>query len=197
MIQPLEASAQAFETMRLRLTPMTLDDLDLATALLCDPQVMRYVGGTAMTAEAAAAHMPDAVRKGAGGRLGIWTASLKDSGEKIGDGVLLPLPIESDDTDWTQVRPERYPDAHIEVGYLLRPAFWGQGFATEICTGLLRFGFENTDLDEIYAVTDPDNTASQNVLGKAGLRGLAPRRAYAEDDLPWFRITRAEWQARG
>lgn len=197
MISPLPVAAQVLETDRLHLRPLGMEDMDLAIDLLCDPKVMRYVGGTAMTQEEAVAHMAQAVRKGAGGRLSIWAAVLKETGEQIGDGALLPLPIETDDTDWDSVLPDCYPEAHIEVGYLLKPAFWGKGYATEICTRLLRFGFEETDLDEIYAVTDAENAPSQHVLGKCGLQSLGTARAYAEDDTPWFRITRSEWATRG
>ncbi len=196
MITPLSETEQVFETDRLRFTPMTLADIDLAHDLLTDIRVMRYVGGEAEVPEQVEAHMLDAVRKGAGGRIGIWTVRLRSSGEKIGDAVLLPLPIENDDTEWHTIVPDRYPDANIETGYLLKPAFWGKGYATEICTQMLRFGFNKTDLDAIYATTDPENVASQNVLRKCGLTSLGKRRAYASDDVSWFRITRTEWLAR-
>lgn len=34
-----------------------------------------------------------------GGRIEIWCATCKDTGEKIGDGVLTPVPIDTDETD--------------------------------------------------------------------------------------------------
>ncbi|MEX0281186.1 MAG: GNAT family N-acetyltransferase [Arenibacterium sp.] len=196
MIPPLTEAEQSLETDRLRITPLTLADTDIALELLTDIRVMRYVTGEAETPEQVHAHMPDAVRKGAGGRIGIWTVSLKETGEKIGDTVILPLPVETEDTEWKTIVPDRYPDASIETGYLLKPAHWGKGYATEICARMLRFGFENTTLDAIYATTDPDNAASQNVLRKCGLVYLGERRAYASDDVSWFRITRAEWETR-
>jgi ribosomal-protein-alanine N-acetyltransferase len=60
----------------------------------------------------------------------------------------------------------------------------------------LRFGFEATSLTRIVAVTDPDNRSSQHVLGKCGMRPIGPRRAYGEDDVPWFEVTRVDWQAQ-
>jgi RimJ/RimL family protein N-acetyltransferase len=140
-------------------------------------------------------HLHDATRRGAGGRIGIWCATRRDTGEKIGDGVLLPLPIEAGDTDWSAVVPEDYPPGPVEIGYLLVPSAWGQGFATEICARLLRFAFEETDLAEVVAVTDPDNARSQRVLAKCGLGPLGRRRAYAQDDVAWFAVTREAWRA--
>ena len=195
MIPTLPDESLILETDRLRLTPFSPADADIAHRLLEDPEVMRYVGDP-ITAQQVKDNMAKNVRRGAGGRIGIWCVTRKDTGEKIGDCVLLPLPIESDKVDWDQLTPDSYPSDEIEVGYLLVPAAWGQGFATELCARLLRFAFEETTLPRITAVTDPDNANSQHVLQKCGLRPTGPRRAYAEDNCSGFEITREEWVAR-
>ncbi len=195
MIPTLPDESLILETDRLRLTPFSPEDADIAHRLLEDPEVMRYVGDP-ITAQQVKDNMAKNVRRGAGGRIGIWCVTRKDTGEKIGDCVLLPLPIESDTVDWDQLTPDSYPSDEIEVGYLLVPAAWGQGFATELCARLLRFAFEETTLPRITAVTDPDNANSQHVLQKCGLRPTGPRRAYAEDNCSGFEITREEWVAR-
>ncbi len=195
MIVPLPEHALILETERLLLSPMTMDDTEMAQSVLCDPQVMHFVAD-AMTPEEVVALMPDATRRGAGGRIGIWKVLRKETGEVIGDGVLTPVPIEQDETDWSTVVPEAYPPGQIEVGYLLVPSAWGQGFATELCARLLRFAFEQTMLDKVVATTDPDNANSQRVLQKCGMRPMGFRRAYAHDEVSWFEITRPEWQAQ-
>lgn len=194
MIAPLPPEALVLQTPRLWLRPMTRADEDIAARLLCDPKVMRYVTEVPMTAHEVAEHMQDAVKRGAGGRIGIWCVTRKDTGEKIGDGVLIPMPIDEDDTDWSQVVPDAYPTDRIEVGYLLKPDAWGQGFATEICARLLRFAFEETTLAEVVASTDPDNAKSHRVLQKCGMRPLGLRRAYGSDDF-CFEIAREQWLA--
>ena len=196
MIGALPPEALVLETPRLILAPFTHGDLDIAQALLCDARVMQYVTEEPMTPEAVAIRMPDAVKRGAGGRIGIWVAFRKDTGRKIGDVVLTPIPIDDDDVDWSDVVPDRYPQAEIEVGYLLTPEAWGQGLATEACARMLRFAFEQTDRPRIVAVTDPDNRASQKVLDKCGLSPLGRARAYGDDDVAWFAITREDWLAR-
>ena len=45
----------------------------------------------------------------------------------------------------------------VEVGYRLLPEAWGQGFATEGATALVRYGFDDLGLDRIIGVTHPDN----------------------------------------
>lgn len=194
MITQLSFEDLTLETERLILTPFRPEDVDIAKKVLCDEQVMRYVADPE-TPEAVETHMKDAVKRGAGGRIGIWCITRKDTGEKIGDTVFMPVPIDEDDYDWSLLVPDAYPDAHIEVGYLLIPAAWGQGFATETCQRLVRFGFEMTTLDQIVACTDHDNANSQHVLQKSGLRRNGVKRVYAEDGVPWFELTRAEWEA--
>ncbi|MEO0752326.1 MAG: GNAT family protein [Pseudomonadota bacterium] len=193
MITQLSFDELTLETKRLVLTPFQSEDVDIAQAVLCDNRVMRFVADI-MTPKAVETHMVDAVKRGAGGRIGIWLARRKDTGAKIGDLVLMPLPIEEDDYDWSLLVPDTYPDAHIEVGYLLVPDAWGQGFATEACTRLLRFAFEETSLDEVVACADAGNTKSHHVLQKSGLRRNGVRRVYAEDDVPWFQLSRQDWE---
>ncbi|MDC0343690.1 GNAT family N-acetyltransferase [bacterium] len=193
MISPLPEKDLILETERLWLRPFGAEDEDIAQAVLCDPEVMKYVADP-MTPEAVHEHMSHAVKRGAGGRIGIWAVTRKDTGQKIGDGVLTPIPIEGSDMDWSQVVPDAYPQDEIEVGYMLRPSAWGQGYATEICKRLLRFGFEKTALDKIVACTDLDNVKSQHVLTKAGMRGFGLGRAYGEA-VSWFELTRSQWRA--
>lgn len=194
MITPLSFDELTLETDRLRLTPMQPEDVDISKAVLCDAQVMRYVDDP-MTPDAVEDDMINSVKRGAGGRIGLWVVTQKETGKKIGTSVLMPVPIEHDDYDWLLLVPDTYPDAQIEVGYLFVPDAWNQGFATEACTRLVRFAFEETALAEIVATTDPENVRSHNVLQKSGLRKIGFKRAYAWDDVLWFDLTREQWAA--
>jgi RimJ/RimL family protein N-acetyltransferase len=179
------------ETDRLLLRPLVENDWEMALETFMDPEVMKFVADVG-SEEALAEEMKTAVRRGAGGRIGVWCVLQRETGEKLGTAILLPLPIEEDDTDWSLVQEDRYPDADIEVGYILKRSAWGNGYATEACRRLIQFAFEETELDEIVAVTDPRNAASQKVLRKCGLRDEGLRRAYAEE-CPAFRISRQQW----
>ncbi len=189
---PLNPSDLVLETERLRLRPVTLDDLDLARELFTDPEVMKFVADVTPE-EDLLEETRKASNRGAGGRIGVWCVTDRRTGEKIGTSVLLPVPIECDDTDWSLVVEHAYPDAEIGIGYILKRSAWGKGIATEACRRLLRFGFEKTELDEIVATTDPENAASQQVLLKCGLRNEGTRRAYATN-VTGFRITREQWE---
>ena len=79
-----------------------------------------------------------------------------------------------------------------ELGYVVTHENKGKGFATELAVGLLKYGFETIDLDEIFAVTDHENLASQRVLLKAGLlRGYHLVRG--GEELSFFSITKAAY----
>ena len=59
--------------------------------------------------------------------------------------------------------------SEIEVGYQLRPAFWGRGLATEAAAACVAFGRDVAGLNRIVALIDPRNDASKRVAAKVGL----------------------------
>ena len=113
----------------------------------------------------------------------------------LGTTALTPLPIEKDDTDWEQVVEDELPDDAVEIGYYLKRTAWGNGYATEAAQRILRFAFESSPLEEVVAVTDPENRRSRRMLEKIGFLSTGIRRAYGED-LPGFQITRESWLGR-
>ncbi|MEO0619990.1 MAG: GNAT family N-acetyltransferase [Pseudomonadota bacterium] len=185
-----------FESARLTFRPLKVSDGSDLQHTYCDPRVMRYVY-PALTPEQLEQRMPSFTRRGVGGALGVWRAARKDTDRFVGDGILLPLAIETDDTQWELLDGGvDMPSGDIEVGYILRADAWGRGYGTEICKTLIDFGFQHLPISEIVAVTDPDNATSMHVLAKSGLRHCGMRRAYASEATD-FRINRAAWEARG
>lgn len=57
-----------------------------------------------------------------------------------------------------------------EIWYLVNPACWGHGIATEAARQLLRLGFAELGLHRLWATCLPENPASLRVLEKAGMR---------------------------
>jgi len=55
-----------------------------------------------------------------------------------------------------------------ELGYWLERGSWGQGLAVEAAAALLRFGFEQLGLAQLYAGHAEDNPASGRVLERLG-----------------------------
>ncbi|HJU22580.1 MAG TPA: GNAT family N-acetyltransferase [Casimicrobiaceae bacterium] len=120
-----------------------------------DPRVMQYIGsGRVSTRE----QIDDAVRRiprayALYPGLGTWRATRHDNGDFVGWFALKYIP----------------GTVEIEVGYRLRHAEWGRGYATEGTRALVRHGLDELGLNRIIGITHPDNSASQRVLLKSGL----------------------------
>jgi len=166
------------ETERLVLKLYTDQDKSDFVRLLSDPVVMRYVDKGPLTPDQADVLwrklMDEFYPKGVDT---IWAVFAKDDGRYLGNASLRP-------------RPERQKD--WEIGYYITPSEWGKGFATEIASRLVRFGFETAGLKEVFATVDKENLASIHVLKKSGLEFY--RKEY--DDQGVFFIYRFEYPER-
>jgi len=178
-------------TDRLLLTPLAPTDVDFVLELWTDPEVVKFVCEVPTEAKLRQ-EMPDAIKRGGNGGIGVWCIADRMTGEKLGETYLLPLPVDEEDTDFSLVVMGQMPDADIEIGYFLKPAAWGRGYATEVCKRLLRFAFEDIYLNEVVATVDDDNIASKRVLEKSGLLDRGRSRSYGKDN-PIYRIARDEW----
>jgi ribosomal-protein-alanine N-acetyltransferase len=57
-----------------------------------------------------------------------------------------------------------------EIAYCLGKNHWRKGFATEAAQASLNFGLQKLGINEIIGLTHTENTASQHVLQKIGLK---------------------------
>lgn len=178
-------------TKRTKLTPLTLDDVDIVLEMFTDPDVTEFASGV-MSEDKIRRKMSTWIKRGGNGCIGIWCISDRDTGEKHGTCAVLPLPIDEEDTDWSLVIPGAMPGGDVEVGYFLKQSSWGKGIATEVCRRLLEFIFESTSLDAVVATIDDENHKSENVLLNSGFVYKGRMRAYGEDS-PHYRINREQW----
>ena len=61
-----------------------------------------------------------------------------------------------------------YANNSGEIGYILRPSYYGLGIMTEAINLIVNFGFDFLKLQSILAYTDPTNSASIAVLQRVG-----------------------------
>jgi ribosomal-protein-alanine N-acetyltransferase len=176
---------------RLVLTPLAPTDLDISIEMFTDPEVVRYAGRP-MTRTSIHRDLASWTQRGADGYIGIWTISDRRTGEKYGTAAVLPMPIEAKDTDFSLVTPGKIPPGHLEIGYYLKRTAWGRGYATEAGRRLLEFIFRETEVEELVATLDSENTASRRVLEKIGFLNSGTMRCYGKES-PVYRITRSEW----
>jgi ribosomal-protein-alanine N-acetyltransferase len=97
------------------------------------------------------------------------------------------------------LRVKSVENREADLGYVLHPAYWGKGYATEAAARLLEFGFEELELHRIYATAAPENSASLRVLARLGMtmegrlrQNLLIRGGYRDSVL--LAILRDEWR---
>ena len=64
--------------------------------------------------------------------------------------------------------PERVDWPGIEIGWALHPDHWGKGYATEAGAAAVEYAFVHHNVDALYSVILPENTASQAVARRLG-----------------------------
>lgn len=74
---------------------------------------------------------------------------------------------------------ERYPWGYAEVGYMIHPDHWGQGYATDAVRCLVRYAFEERRMNKVGADVYEPNEASRRVLEKIGFEREGVRRNHA------------------
>ena len=155
-------------TARLRLRRFRAEDVDRLVQLDSDPEVMRYITYGVVTPRATYMDviLPRWLRiYEEQPLLGYWAAERRRDGEFLG---------------WFHLRGDRIEPEYLELGYRLRRAAWGLGYATEGGRALVAYGFEHAGADRISARTLRRNLASQRVMEKCGLR-LAGMFSYDQD----------------
>lgn len=56
-----------------------------------------------------------------------------------------------------------------ELACMIKPRFWGDGIAVEVCSEVLAYAFTSTPLHKAIAHCDARNTGSWKVLEKLGM----------------------------
>ena len=179
------------ETDRLTLRRFTAADADLIVELDSDPAVRRYVQLNPTTRDEAAGEILPAwlryYQRYPG--YGFWAAIERATGEFLG---------------WFHLRPGLTGgrEDEPELGYRLRRAAWGRGYATEGSIALIEKAFTELGARLVWAETMTVNTGSRRVMEKAGLRFAGTIHQDWPEKLPGdeegdvrYEITREEWEA--
>jgi RimJ/RimL family protein N-acetyltransferase len=158
------------ETDRLLLRRLTEADVDHLVELDSDPAVMRFLTGGAPTPRDVIEReiLPRFLRSYESfDGFGVWAAIEKATGDFLG---------------WFSFHPSDGAGAdEVALGYRLRQAAWGKGYATEGARALIRKGFTELGVQCVFATTYQDNLASRRVMEKAGLTLVRTYRITAAD----------------
>jgi len=151
-----------FETNRLAFRRWVAADLPLALTLWGDPDVTRFFGGP-FSREAVQRRLELEISNETAHYVQYWPIFLQSTEEFVG---------------CTGLRPYRPAEQIYELGFHLRPAHWGKGFATEAAAGVVACAFSTLRARALFAAHHPANAASERVIGKLGFR-FTHRELYA------------------
>jgi RimJ/RimL family protein N-acetyltransferase len=161
------------ETERIYLRRQVMGDLEDLYALYCDPEITRYIPDAPKNYEETRQELEWFLNgHPRHPELGLWATTHKETGKFIGRCGLLPWTIEG--------REE------VEVAYTIARACWGQGLATEIARGLVRYGFETLGLSRLVSLIEIENIASQRVAEKVGMKLEQKMDGWEGDGVPFY-----------
>ena len=183
-IEDIFTDLPQLETENLTLRKMTLDDAEDIFAFCQDVQVFEFLGGRPHAHLEETRNFIKTITEKYERKEGIfWGLFHKKHGKLIGDCGFIY---------W------RRDQKRAELDYLLSRKYWNQALMTEAVKEIIRFGFENMDLDRIEAICEPANIASARVMEKAGMQFEGVLRNYIQHggkplDMKMHSIIRKDW----
>lgn len=162
---------------RVRFRWWTAEDLPLARELWGDLEVTKYFGGP-FSEQEIRQRLEGELTRARAYRFQYWPMHWLADGEFVGCCGLRPYKLE-----------EGIP----ELGFHLRPKFWGRGLAVEAANRVIEYAFAGLGVQGLSAGHHPENGNSKKVLEKLGFR-------YTHDELfpalgieiPYYLLRRVE-----
>ena len=143
-------------TDRLMLRGMQEDDFEALYDLYSNDNIYAYRPGVARKTRESVAKLIEKYNEEYIGKEAVYFAVCmkEDSGNVVAVGEIFAV-----DSRLEQV----------DIGYSVREAYWGKGIATEVVAGLIKYLFEEIEVNRIRAHVMPENVPSHNVVTKNGL----------------------------
>lgn len=145
-----------FETDRLQLRQLSLDDAEFILRLLNEPSFIQNIGdrGVRTIDDARGYIVKGPITSYEKFGFGLWMVETKSPLAPIGICGLLKRDVLDD----------------VDIGYALLPEFWSQGYALESASAVISYAREKLGLKRVVAVTNPDNRNSIRLLEKMGFK---------------------------
>jgi [ribosomal protein S5]-alanine N-acetyltransferase len=170
-----QTASYFLKTERLGFRCWAKQDLPAARELWGDMEVTRFFGGP-FSDEEIGERLEREISRMAAYRFQYWPIFLLSNDDHVGCCGLRPY------------RPEE--EIH-ELGFHLRPKYWGQGLAVEAARAVIVYGFETIGAKSLSAGHHPENVVSKKTIERLGFR-------YSHDeffpklsmDIPYYLLVR-------
>lgn len=141
-------------TARLVLTPVGFADVDDLVRLYGDPEVAFWTGP--WTGAAVEAWTKDMTARWARDKVGKWMARDRSDGSLVGRGGFTRIDLDG--------------EAVLELGWVVRDARTGRGYATELGRAALAWAAQHEPDVPVVAFREVHNRASRAVMERLGMR---------------------------
>lgn len=145
-----------FETPRLVIRQLKLNDSEQLSAITADEQAMQYSASGAIDTSKNMAFITDCFASYKATGFGYWGIENKDTKALIGLCGLNRHKIDNAD--------------FLHLNYRLATAFLGKGYATEAANGLKKYCFDQLNESALYAIIEPQNIDSIQVAKRCGFK---------------------------
>ena len=142
------------ETERLILRKQNVADAKDLQEIRSDERVMNFMDSERHTTLQHSEKLISENKKIYDDKKGIfWVITGRSTNEFIGDFLFRKIDSKN---------------SRAEIGYTLKPKFWGKGYMKEAMIEILRFGFNDLNLHSFEANINPENVSSKAILLKMG-----------------------------
>lgn len=182
------AHIPTLETERLTLRRLKVSDTDDMYEYSCREDVTRYLlwsphPGRDYTRR----YLSSLQAQYRAGEFYDWGMEFRDDGHMIGTAGFTMFDVDNN---------------RAEIGYVLNPAYWSRGIATEAVRAVISYGFEGLLLNRIEARYITGNDRSRHVMEKCGMtfEGIHRSLLYVKDayrDIGTCALTYRDYQESG
>jgi RimJ/RimL family protein N-acetyltransferase len=163
------------ETERLTLRGHARTDFAASAAMWGDLEVTRHISGRAFTPEECWGRLLRYIGHWSLLGFGYWVLARKSDGAFVGEAGL---------ADYQRAFESKYARLP-EIGWVVAPAFHGQGYAQEAVAAITAWGDRHFNGGKTMCIIDADNKPSLRVAEKAGYRPVEVVR-YMDNDVQLF-----------
>lgn len=174
---------------RLRLRKLCETDFDLYYELYSHKEVMKYALLDPFTSIDEAKHsFYKVLAMQLNDQAAQFIATIKDTDRDIGI------------VDYELIT-RNHDSSIFEIGYFIKPDFWGYGYGTEMAQVLINFIFGSLSVHKIVASCNSNNKNSEKIMKKLGMvregifRKARYKNGYWDDEIK-YALLREEWISR-
>ncbi len=142
-----------FQSSRLGIRPLRLDDIEPFHEMQSNLQVMQYTTGRGQSREENQQSLEDCILKYSAPENDFWIWAIERKADAAFVGTVALLVNE---------------DGEDEIGFRLLEKYWGNGYGQEAAEALFKYAFESKAISKLVAYVFADNVGSVKILERAG-----------------------------